>query len=244
MLLFICLLLCSFSVYAVSIKNLHIEDFLNTDLSMREEIFLSIKNNTNNEFRLTLPDDAFDISINNISLAENSSAYDALYCMDCDVIISYSFSDIVFNSSYFYQFYRRIDFPINVDFFSYSIIIPEGHDLLNIKGSIFPDDFIVDFYKNSSRKGFYWKYDNITFPRDFGIRYQLSVSGNYTQDTLQDATLQDNHTFQNNFRKNESEGLWSGIKKIDYLSISIVAVITFLLLVFIFIFVIVSTRTK
>lgn len=212
-LLILIILFCS-STYAVTIEKLHIEDFLYDDLSMREEIFLVIINNTDKEFNLVLPSQAKNIIVNNINLGENSSIQEYLYCGNCNVSISYLFSNIVINTSSFYQFYRKIDFPIVVNNLSYMIILPENHDLLNtsvISEAIFPQDFEILKEKNHSIKSFYWSYVNSSFPKEFGVRYVLN-------------------------RKNE-KGFDSGL-------MFVIAAITFFVLSLISVFVIIITKRR
>jgi len=155
-------------VHAVSITYLSITDKLNADLSMRETILLNIQNNSDGEFKLVLPDIAYDMTLNGAKF-NNNTISDEIACENCSAEISYSFAGIVINDSENNTFYRKIEMPINVSQLKYRIILPENYSLFNIsdlQSSILsnPDNII-------GNNTFEWYYDNPEFPKEFAVRY-------------------------------------------------------------------------
>lgn len=156
-------------VPAVSVLNLSITDELNSDLSMRETIIIHIQNNSDGEFNLVLPEGAYNIVVNDAPF-ENTSVSEEIACENCSAEISYSFAGIIKNDSENYTFYRNIDFPINVSYLKYRIILPENYSLFNISNlplSILPNP--VTIITNNT---FEWTYDPPQFPKEFGVRYK------------------------------------------------------------------------
>jgi hypothetical protein len=165
------LILISFVSYAhaVSITNLSITDKLNADLSMRETILLNIEKNVNGEFKLVLPDIAYNITLNGAQF-NNNTISEEIKCENCSAEISYSFAGIIKNDSDNYTFYRKIDFPINVSQLKYVIILPENYSLFNISDlqtSVLPNPTII-----TNNSMFEWTYDTPQFPKEFGVRYK------------------------------------------------------------------------
>lgn len=156
------------AVNAVTITDLKIIDSLNPDLSMRETILLNIENNTDAEFKLVLPDIAYDVTLNGAEF-NNTTISEEIACDNCSTEISFSFSGIVINDSENYTFYRKIEMPINITAFTYKILLPENYSLFNISDlqtSIIPNpDNII---KNDT---FEWYYKNPEFPKEFAVRY-------------------------------------------------------------------------
>lgn len=154
-------------VLSVSIIDISITDRLNTDLSMRETITIRLVNNSAGEFKLMLPQGAYDVTVNSIAF-ENLSVSEEIACDNCSANISYSYAGIVMNDSGNYTFYRKIDFPINSSRLYYKIVLPENHSLLNmgdLSVSIFPEARMID------NRTFEWDFSQPTFPKEFGVRY-------------------------------------------------------------------------
>ncbi len=168
----ILILLFMSPAYAVSISNLSIADKLDVGLSMRETIMFNIYDNTEREFKLILPEGAYEIIVNGVAF-ENLSVSEEIACVDCSVEISYTFPGIIKNDSGNYTFYRKIEMPINTSDMTYRIILPENHSLFNISNlqtSIIPNPTsIID---NST---FEWQYDAPQFPKEFAIRYREDI---------------------------------------------------------------------
>lgn len=154
---------------AVEITTLSITDRLNSDLSMRETIIIHIANNSEGEFKLALPDLAYDILYDGSEVAlENLSSM--LECDDCTGNISYSFPNIVKNDSENYTFFRKIDMPINVSDLDYIIVLPENYTLFSrddLSQSLIPMIALIQDYRT-----FEWHYISPQFPKEFAVRYR------------------------------------------------------------------------
>lgn len=159
----------SVPVHAVTITDLTIKDILNTDLSMRETINVHILNNTEGEFKLLLPENAYDITLNGTEY-NDSSISDMIACEDCSPEIEYSFPNIIMNDTEKYTYYRKIDMPINTSSLQYVILIPENYTLYNstdLQSSLIPNPT-----KILDNNTFEWYFVAPQFPKEFGIRYR------------------------------------------------------------------------
>jgi hypothetical protein len=159
-------------IHAVSITDLRMVDVLNADLSMRETIVMQIENNTEKEFKLVLPGIAYNITFNGTGLSSyaNNTISDEIACEKCEVTISYSFPNIILNDSENYAFYRKIEMPINITAFTYTVSLPENHSLFNItdlQTSIIPNPATI-----IGNDTFEWYYDAPEFPKEFAVRYK------------------------------------------------------------------------
>jgi hypothetical protein len=136
---------------------------------MSETIILNITNNTLAEFKLVLPDNAYNITVNGSEHA-NTSIVEEIACEHCIAEIQYFFPNITLNSSGNYTFYRKVDLPLNITDLSYKIVLPEDYEVINISDNEFK---LFPTPKSMTWNSFEWYYENPEFPKEFGVMYKI-----------------------------------------------------------------------
>jgi len=121
------LMLALDSVSASLLKQAVIVDYLK-ETSMTESINLSLSNNTDANFSLTLPDKAYNIVVNGKKFSNNTLKI-PLSCAQCEIGISYSLDNIVKKVNNQFSFYRTLHFPKVPEQQTYLIHLPVGHSI-------------------------------------------------------------------------------------------------------------------
>jgi len=116
------------SAYSATLESVSIKDTLSLDHSLEETIFLSLSDNTQNSFLLTLPSEAHNVLVAGKPAIVSQGSVDVpLACAACKVNISYQLPNAVINKGETQNLYQRtLDLPLQAKLLSYEVWLPEG----------------------------------------------------------------------------------------------------------------------
>ncbi len=166
----IILILAANSASSYIIDNLIITDSLNEDLSIDENIYLSITNNRTQNFTLTLPKNSNNITINNKE-HNNKSINIPLDCEKCSLEISYSIDDAIIYKNNHHSFSRRLDIPQKPKVLNYKVTIPKGQiiDSADNTAPIIPQPTNID--TDGKTITITWTETNPDLPKIYYVSY-------------------------------------------------------------------------
>jgi uncharacterized membrane protein len=157
--------------YAAVLKQAVIIDHLNKDLSVFENINITLADNAETSFALTLPDKARNIIVNGQKYANNSLKM-PLNCTECKISISYVLNNIIKKNNAQYSFYRTLNFPKVPVQQIYQLYLPVGYSI-NISDQTSPS--VVPTPSEISTDGesiiIGWKENNPQLPKQYLVVY-------------------------------------------------------------------------
>lgn len=177
------------SIHASEVSNVNILDRLNPDLSITETIELSIINNTDTSFSLTLPINAKEIMLNDASAdVQNGTLKTVLDCVNCEIRIKYTLKNIITEEGKdLYTFFRTLNVPKNPQALKYVIYLPRGYSVdASVESSLViprPTEILTD----GESILLVWNEKNPEFP----IKYIVKYTGHETSETIIDIFTQD-----------------------------------------------------
>jgi len=122
------LLIAAAPAFAVVLKSAVIQDQLKKDLSMTEKINITLSENSDPAFALTLPANSLNIIVNGQNYSNNSLNI-SLSCNECQINISYTLDNIIKKEGAKHSFYRTINFPKIPESQIYTIQMPSGYTI-------------------------------------------------------------------------------------------------------------------
>lgn len=159
--------------YASTLKEVIISDILNPDNSITETLSITIENNTDRNFTMTLPIKAYNIYLNNQRL-ETVNISQLLNCVKCNIRIRYSLPDLIKQESADrYSFYRTLSTPQIPEMFKYVVYLPKGYLIENISST--ESENVMPFPHQVLSDGesviLIWDENKPAFPKQYLIKY-------------------------------------------------------------------------
>jgi uncharacterized membrane protein len=181
-------LLISSAVVASTVKEVAIIDKIYQDGSLKESIFITLENNTNSLFPITLPTNAKNIIVNGKAESPvNNSIKIPISCISCSINIGYTLdSNIKNGANDLHSFYRSVNFPIIPDKFRYVIYLPIGYTLGNNteQASVVP--YPSEITSDGESVILIWSENKPKLPMQFVVQYYGHESGENTADVIAD----------------------------------------------------------
>jgi len=170
-LLLVIVLILARSGYAAVFKDVTIIDHLESDSSMTETINLTLSENIDNIFALTLPAESYNIMVDGESYSNNSLSI-PLNCTECTVSIIYKLDNTIKQYTKQYTFYRTLNFPQIPVQQEYIIYLPAGYSI-NVTDQSTPS--VVPKPTEISTDGQHiiirWKEANPQMPKQYLVIY-------------------------------------------------------------------------
>ena len=171
--LFIAVLaLYSANASALITRQISLIDKLQSDLSMTESISISITDNTDDMFSISLPDTAHSIMANG-ELMSNNTVNISLNCTSCNIQISFDMDNVVKKDNRQYLFYRTLHFPQSPQQLRYVVYMPDGYTVNSTdttNPSIVPNP--TSILTDGTHIMVSWIETNPQLPKQYYVRFQ------------------------------------------------------------------------